>query len=122
MLFCPSLTGGEWGLLHVLREVRQVHVTLAGQRIMGTVLLIIFHLLQFLYYSESDTCQSCQLANTSAEVFDGFQDIVPPCLFKALDHQRVCYPVSVQQDSSNIIVGKRLPFFRIVIFCLTLQK
>ena len=38
---------------------------------MGT-LLIIFHLLQFLYYSERDTRQSCKLANTSTYVLDGF--------------------------------------------------
>ncbi len=38
---------------------------------MGTVLPIIFHKLQFLYYSERDTRQSCKLANTSAEAFDG---------------------------------------------------
>ena len=38
--------------------------------IMGnTVLVIIFHLQQFLYYSERDTRQSCQLANTTVRRF-----------------------------------------------------
>ena len=39
---------------------------------MGTVLLIIFHKLQFLYCTKRDSCQPCQLANTSAEVLDRF--------------------------------------------------
>ena len=36
-------------------------------RITGTVLVIIFHLLQFLYYSERDTRQPCKLANTDTK-------------------------------------------------------
>ena len=32
--------------------------------------MIIFHLLLF-YYTKLDTRQSCKLANTSAEAFDG---------------------------------------------------
>jgi len=48
------------------------HLKESRGRITGTVLAIIFHLLQFLYYSERDTRQSYKLANTSAEVFDGF--------------------------------------------------
>ena len=35
----------------------------------NTVLVIIFHLQQFLYYSERDTRQSCQLANTTVRRF-----------------------------------------------------
>ena len=53
------------------------------QLITGTVLAIIFHLLQLLYYSERDARQSCKLANTSADVLDGFQNIISPQLFKA---------------------------------------
>ena len=82
---------------------------------MGTVLLIIFHLLhllQFLYYSERDTRQSCKLANTSAEVFGGFHDIVAPHLFKALDHQRICYTMSIQQESSDFLIRKRGSFLK----------
>ena len=41
-------------------------------RIKGTVLVIIFHQLQFLNNSIRDTSKSCQLANTSAEVLDRF--------------------------------------------------
>mgnify|MGYP006896753369 CR=1 FL=1 len=35
----------------------------------NTVLVIIFHLQQYLYYSERDTRQSCQLANTTVRRF-----------------------------------------------------
>ena len=40
--------------------------------IMGTVLVIIFHKLQFLNYSERDTHQSCELANAGTKNLGGF--------------------------------------------------
>ena len=39
-----------------------------------------FHLLQFLYYSERDTRQSCELVNASAEVLGDTRTVKLSCL------------------------------------------
>ena len=44
-------------------KIMELKTLIAECQITGTVLVIIFHLLQFLYYSERDTRQSCKLAN-----------------------------------------------------------
>ena len=61
-------------LVHVLYATYSLKITgtLLCKARQARALVIIFHLLQFLNYSKRDTRQSCKLANTSADVLDGF--------------------------------------------------